>query len=113
MGGVVIIEEQFKLLQDFSAFGQKFAIRDGDEIPARIQRHACLLCHRAVDVDVDILAEVRADAVQRVVYAGQFFASRKNVLDGKVDIDEVVFELRDRGEKVGRSTVYRYLEQPL
>jgi Fur family ferric uptake transcriptional regulator len=26
-------------------------------------------------------------------------------------VDEVVFELRDRGEKVGRSTVYRYLEQ--
>lgn len=26
-------------------------------------------------------------------------------------VDEVVFELRDRGEKIGRSTVYRYLEQ--
>ena len=26
-------------------------------------------------------------------------------------VDEVVFEMRDRGEKVGRSTVYRYLEQ--
>ena len=26
-------------------------------------------------------------------------------------VDEVVFELRDQGEKVGRSTVYRYLEQ--
>lgn len=25
-------------------------------------------------------------------------------------VDEVVFELRDRGEKIGRSTVYRYLE---
>lgn len=26
-------------------------------------------------------------------------------------VDEVVFALRDQGEKVGRSTVYRYLEQ--
>lgn len=26
-------------------------------------------------------------------------------------VDEVVFELRDRGERIGRSTVYRYLEQ--
>ena len=26
-------------------------------------------------------------------------------------VDEVVFEMRDRGEKIGRSTVYRYLEQ--
>ena len=26
-------------------------------------------------------------------------------------VDEVVFELRDRGEHIGRSTVYRYLEQ--
>ena len=26
-------------------------------------------------------------------------------------VDDVVFELQDRGEKVGRSTVYRYLEQ--
>lgn len=25
-------------------------------------------------------------------------------------VDEVVFELQDRGEKIGRSTVYRYLE---
>ena len=25
-------------------------------------------------------------------------------------VDEVVFELRERGEKIGRSTVYRYLE---
>ena len=25
-------------------------------------------------------------------------------------VDDVVFELEDRGEKVGRSTVYRYLE---
>lgn len=25
-------------------------------------------------------------------------------------VDEVVFELRDRGEAIGRSTVYRYLE---
>ena len=25
-------------------------------------------------------------------------------------VDEVVFELRDRGETIGRSTVYRYLE---
>ena len=25
-------------------------------------------------------------------------------------VDEVVFELRDRGESIGRSTVYRYLE---
>lgn len=25
-------------------------------------------------------------------------------------VDEVVFEMRDRGEKIGRSTVYRYLE---
>ena len=25
-------------------------------------------------------------------------------------VDEVVFELRDRGERIGRSTVYRYLE---
>lgn len=25
-------------------------------------------------------------------------------------VDEVVFELRDRGEQIGRSTVYRYLE---
>lgn len=26
-------------------------------------------------------------------------------------VDDVVFEMQDRGEKVGRSTVYRYLEQ--
>ena len=26
-------------------------------------------------------------------------------------VDDVVFEMRDRGEKIGRSTVYRYLEQ--
>ena len=26
-------------------------------------------------------------------------------------VDEVVFELQDRGERIGRSTVYRYLEQ--
>jgi len=26
-------------------------------------------------------------------------------------VDDVVFELQDRGEKIGRSTVYRYLEQ--
>ena len=26
-------------------------------------------------------------------------------------VDEVVFEMRDRGEKIGRSTVYRCLEQ--
>ena len=26
-------------------------------------------------------------------------------------VDDVVFEMRDRGEKVGRTTVYRYLEQ--
>ena len=25
-------------------------------------------------------------------------------------VDEVVFEMRDRGERIGRSTVYRYLE---
>ncbi|MBR1821984.1 MAG: transcriptional repressor [Clostridia bacterium] len=25
-------------------------------------------------------------------------------------VDEVVFEMQDRGEKIGRSTVYRYLE---
>ena len=26
-------------------------------------------------------------------------------------VDEVVFEMEDRGEKIGRSTVYRFLEQ--
>ncbi|MBQ6374469.1 MAG: transcriptional repressor [Clostridia bacterium] len=26
-------------------------------------------------------------------------------------VDDVVFEMKDRGERIGRSTVYRYLEQ--
>ena len=76
----VIIEDMLDVLQGLLAFGQKVPQRQGDEIPAGIQRQVDHAAGKALDVEEDRLAEVGAHSVRRVVHLGQVPAPREDVL---------------------------------